>query len=79
MKWLGGSLHFTYNKSQLSSEVNMVLSKERTGHQKEPLCLRSVMLLLVPVMCVILVRAFREIKGAPWNESRLPHCHLFFC
>lgn len=55
----------------------MVLSKERTGHQKEPLCLRSVMLLLVPVMCVI--REFREIKGAPWNESRLPHCHLFFC
>lgn len=77
MKWLGGRLHLTYNKSQLSSEVNMVLSKERTGHQKEPLCLRSVLLLLVPVMCVI--REFREIKGAPKNESRLPHCHLFFC
>lgn len=57
----------------------MVLSKERIGHQKAPLCLRSVMLLLVPVMCVILVCEFQEIKGAPWNESSQPHCHLFFC
>lgn len=32
MKWLGGSLQLPQNKTQLSSEVNMVLSKERTSH-----------------------------------------------
>lgn len=52
----------------------MVPSKERKGHQKEPLCLCSAAAGANAVLSW--PESSERIKGAPWNEGRPTHGHL---